>query len=142
MYRSTCRWTLRSSGGPLRSKPNDSGLGEPPLLLFAFLFLVVRRAGPCGAEEELAAVWIGDISPIRAVAAVLGLVAGHHNGRTDFQSVPRDTASHQGVRGSAFDHPLFGRAVGFLHVDVDPGMRIDPLGLADRAFKFQGLVGV
>src|SRR5205814_2467092 len=112
------------------------------LAFLVFALLVVRRAGSSGAEEELATIRIGNVPSVRAVAAVLGLVAGHDDRRADLESVLRNATAHQRVWRAAFDHPFLGRPAGFLHIDVDPGVRVDPLRLADRAFELQRLVSV
>src|SRR5947207_10845514 len=129
MCGSTCRLTRRSSADPRHSRANDSAplymknpasvAGFLPaagrrlaLPVFAFFILVfavfiVRRAGASGTEEQLAAIRIGNVSPVRAVAAVLGLVAGHDDRRADLEGIPGDAAPHQRVRRAPFDHPLF-----------------------------------
>src|SRR5262245_44211813 len=114
----------RSSVGLRRWRPGAN-------LAVLLPFRVVRRAGAGRPEEQLAAVRIRDVAPVCAVAAVLGLIAGHDDRRADFERVARDAATHQGVRSATLDHPLFGGAVAFLYVDVNPRVRVDPLRFAD-----------
>ena len=42
----------------------------------------------------------------------------------------------------ASDHPLADRAIGVLHVDVQPGVRVDPFHLGNRAAQMDRLLRV
>src|SRR5262249_33211255 len=58
------------------------------------------------------------------------------------QRVLVPAAADEGVRRAAFDRPTLYLAVGALHFDVDPGVRVAPLHLDDRALYRDGLVRV
>src|SRR5258706_16289298 len=96
--------------------------------------LVIRRAGAGRTEEQLFAVREGQVRAVDARAPVLGLISlddDHGSGR---QRVLREAAPEQRVWRAGFDHPLLGLAgLRILHIDMDPGMGVDPFHLGDRS---------
>ena len=78
------------------------------------------------------------VAAVGAVRAVLRAVADDRDFGAGLHGVAREAAAQQRVRRRAFDHPRRRRAVVVLDVDVQPGVRIDPLHLRDRASNVTG----
>src|SRR5688572_278143 len=130
---SESRWTW---AGQETRRAGCVAAGE--LLLRTF----VRSADARGADEELLAVRERDVTPVGAQRAVLGLEALDEDLRAGQQRVLVPAAAQERVRRAALDHPLLDLAVGSLDVDVDPGVRIDPLHLRDGAPQLYRLLRV
>src|SRR5215472_17302721 len=65
--------------------------------------------------------------------AVFGLIAVYDDLVADLHRIPSDSAPHEHVRASGFDRPILHLAVGPLHVDIDPAMRIDQHHFGDSS---------
>src|SRR5205823_1027874 len=97
------------------------------------LFLLVRRAGAGRADEELLPVRKGDVPGVGRRRSVLRLktvddeLSSHGNG------VLVQAAPDQRVGGAAFDRPCLDLAIRALHIDMDPGMGVNPLGFLHRS---------
>src|SRR5688572_27334903 len=98
--------------------------------------------GPAAAEEQLAAVGQRDVAAVGLLRAVAREVAVNVDLHARLDRVAGDAAPEQRIRRPALDRPRFHRAVGLLHVHVNPGVRIDPLDLRDGALQLDRLVDV
>src|SRR5688572_8183453 len=117
----------------------DSGVG---FSLPAVAWSLVRSADARRADEQLLAVREGDVTAVRAVRTVLRLETLDDDLGALGQRVLVPAAAEQSVRCATFNHPALHLAVVALHVDVNPGMRIDPLHLDDSALHLDGLLRV
>src|SRR5439155_19834880 len=72
----------------------------------------------------------------------LGLVAVHKDLSSRQQSILCKAAPKQNIRSAGLESPVFDLAVGLFHINVEPHMGIGPLHLRDRAFEFDGFIGV
>jgi len=59
-------------------------------------------------------------------------MAIHQDFGSDLQRILCEATSKQSVRRAGFDHPTGHLAVVVFHVDMHPGVRIDPFHLGDR----------
>src|SRR4029079_7282289 len=118
-----------------------------PIPIRRVLFLagvpsIARRAGTGRTQEHLAAVSERDVAPVGATGAVLGFVAIDDQFGALRQRGLRQSTPEQRVRRSTLDHPSLGGPVGLLHVEMDTGVRGDPLDLSHGALQLHGLVGI
>jgi hypothetical protein len=107
-----------------------------------YFFLIVRRPGSGGAEEELASVRERDVAAVGAQRAVLRLVAVDDDVRARKHRILGDAAAQQHVGAAGLDHPRDDLAVGARDVHVDPGVRVDELDAPHHPFEVHRLVGV
>ena len=78
----------------------------------------------------------------RVVVAVLCAVAVNHDFGSGLHIGFPETSTDEGVRGAAFDHPVFCRAVGLFDGDIDPGMGIHPFHLGDGSLQHDRFIAV
>src|SRR2546425_5863732 len=104
---------------------------------------IARRAGAGRSQEQLAAVGVRDVAAVGPEQRVISrLIAVDDDQRAVLQRVARDATPEERIRRPAFDHPLLFRAVRFRHFQVNPGVRIHPLELRDRALQQHGSVRI
>src|SRR6185503_4742715 len=112
---------------------------ERLLLLGSF----VGRARAGRTDEQLLAVRERDVAPVGPIRTVLGLEAFDEDLSALGERGLVPTTAEQRVWRAAFDHPPFHLPSGrVLHVDVNPGMRVDPFHLHDRAPQLDRTLGV
>ena len=80
--------------------------------------------------------------PLALFVPVLGLIALNGQLGAHFQRPLGESAPQHDVGAAAFDHPIGDGAVRILHVDVNPGVRIDPFHLGDRSRQMDRLAAV
>src|SRR5438552_8983033 len=119
-----------------------SGLGFGDLPSLPAVTALIRRAGARRADRQLPPVWEGDVKAVRAVRSVLRLEAFDDDLDAVGQRVLGPAAADQRVRRATFHRPTFHLPVRTCHVDVNPGVRVDPLHLDDRALYLDALVRV
>src|SRR5688572_22754096 len=117
-------------------------LSAPVVCVGLLVRAFVGRAGTGRAHEQLLAVREGDVAAVGAGGAVLGLEALDQDLGAGKERVLVPPAAEERVRRAALDHPLLGLAVGGLDVDVDPGVRVDPLHLGHRAPQLHRPLGI
>ena len=78
--------------------------------------------------------------PLARFVPVLGLIALNGDLRAHFERSLGEPAPQHDVGAAAFHHPIGHCAVRVLHVDVNPGVRIDPFHVGDLARQMDRLV--
>ena len=111
-------------------------------LLFGYVTTVPRGPSTRRAQEQLASIRKGDIAAIGSVRAVLRTVSVDDDFGAFRQRAPRQTTAKQRVRRASLDHPARRLAVRLLDIDVNPGVRVDPLDLRHRSAQLYGFVRV
>src|SRR5215469_5273484 len=107
------------------------------------LFLLfVRRASALRTEEELLAIRQSNVAAVGAERAIFRLVAVYNHLGADRNRVLVESAAKQNVGAACFEHPVTHGSIRILHVDMNPGVRIDQLDLGDCAFKMHWSLGV
>lgn len=106
---------------------------EADLLRLGRVPAVPRGARAGRAGEQARAVRERHVTAVGAKRTVDGLVALDEHLDAGGDRVAAPAAAHQGSRRAGLDHPGVDRAVLVGHVDVQPGVRVDPLHLGDRA---------
>jgi hypothetical protein len=104
--------------------------------------LIGRRARARRAHEQLAAVGEREVASVGAVRIALGAIAFHDDLGADRQRILRQAPAQQHRRIAPFDHPPLDLAIRALHVDVNPGVGVDPFHLRHGAAQRDGLVRV
>src|SRR3984957_3067976 len=89
----------------------------------------VRRPSARRSEEELLAIRQREVPAVCAVRPVLRLITVDYNLLPHLQRVPSDAAPQQDVWTSSFHCPVLRRAVGHLHVHMNPTVWIDEFDL-------------
>ena len=78
-------------------------------------------------QKQLRAIRQGKIPAVCSRRAILRLVPVDDDLLPYLNGILGDASPHQDVRAARFDRPVFNLAVGALHVDIDPAVRIDQL---------------
>jgi hypothetical protein len=109
--------------------------------------LLNRRAGRTrvsGRSRIKYARTVGQFHGLRIgeVRPILGRGAIHDNQVALFQGVAPPSAAHQEIRAAELAIPLCHFAGLVLHFHVNPGVRINPLQLDERAFELHRFFGV
>src|SRR6185503_6345612 len=100
------------------------------LLLGTFVWSTGARR----TDEQLLAIRERDVAAVGAIRTVLGLEALDEDLGALSQRLLVPATAQQRVGRATFDHPALDlTGLRILHVDVDPGVRVDPLHLHDRA---------
>src|SRR5438876_5407304 len=106
------------------------------------LLVVVGRAGSRRPHEQLSTVCEDHAAAVSDVRAVLRAIAFDDDLGADGKGALVPPAAQQLVRRAHFDFPADRLSVSVLDVDVQPGVRIDPLDLRDGPLQGHRVVGV
>ena len=109
------------------------------LLSAAATFLIFRNVRIRSADKQLLAVLECHAAAVGSVLPVLGLISLNGKFRAHFERPLGKPAPQHDVRAAAFHHPIGDRAVRVLHVDMNPGVGIDPFHLGDGSGQMDRL---
>src|SRR5690349_8545205 len=124
-----------------RSDPPEGGHYMDALLLTA-VGAVARCPGSRRPKEQPLSVGQDHVCAIGAIGTILRAVPLDGDLRAGLQRFLGEATPHQRVRRAAFDHPPGDGAIGILHIEVNPRVRIDPIHLDDGALERHRLIGV
>src|SRR5215470_15987711 len=91
------------------------------------------------ADKQLSPIRESDAAAVGPIRTVLGLIALYCEFGSKLQGLLRKASPEHDVRATAFDHPVGHLAVWADHVDVNPGMGIDPFHRRHRSLQMDRL---
>src|SRR5688572_22664012 len=91
------------------------------------LLLLIERRGSRTSEIHASSVGEAELARAGAQRTVLGLESDDGDLRARWKRITVPAKTKQDGRRSAFDLPSLDGAVGLLHIDVQPGVRVHPL---------------
>src|SRR5512139_68751 len=83
-------------------------------------------SGPRRSDEQPPTVRQSHVAAVGGVGAVAVAIAEHDDLGAWRDRVPCHAAANERIGAAGLDHPLFDGAAIARHVEMDPGMRIDP----------------
>src|SRR5205085_4815909 len=85
---------------------------------------LVRSTGSRGAQKQLPSVRQGKVPAVGSTRPVLRLVAIDNDFGSGLQGILGESTPEQDIRRPRFDCPVYKRAIGLLHLDVQPRVGI------------------
>src|SRR5579862_5759175 len=104
--------------------------------------LILLQIRVRSTNKQPSAILERDTAGVGPEGAALCLIALRDHFGSNLERSLGKTSTNQNPRRTAFHHPVRHLTVWAYHIDVDPGVGIDPLHLGDLALKLHGLVGV
>src|SRR5207244_12453701 len=102
-----------------------------PGSLFVLCIIWIIRVGP--TQEQRSAIRKRDGPAVGSILSVFGLVAMHHELRSNGQRISVEASPEHGIGGTGFDLPDFDLTVCSFGFESHPAVGIDPLHLLNRS---------
>src|ERR1700681_3539106 len=104
--------------------------------------LIFRQIRIRSTNKQPSAILERDTAGVGPEGAAFGLIALRDHFGSNLERFLSETSTNQNPRRTAFHHPVRYLTVWADHIDVDPGVGINPLHLRHLALKPHRLVGV